>query len=503
MHSVLTDPTFTVELKSGEQAKCSLAKVYEKLAADEVTSFTHLQAFQVQGWHTFLAQLAAMAVEQHGEAVPSTAAQWEDLLQQMGPPEMWNIETEDLSKPAFCQAPVLDADSIEPGRRADVWAKNILVTSKSHKSKNAVLHNPNQEHYLYWAVNLHQHAQYSGPGYAKTSRLNGGYANRGFLGVTPSLSFGAWVMHDVQVLLDAYEDVSYEYSFTDAVGSQPAYHPEECVLWLIPRPSDSNYYTNYHPYFLDGPRRIRRCEGTWYELSTPDNEGPSYSTDKVGITGDPWAPISREGKQKVMNAGQKEKGYKRLAQMLTSDDWERPPIFTSDATEGYIVLRFVGGGPNNRAHLVERIIPYAFESAQSVTALLNSEIESEATPAKDKTKQRLQLSERAESGLKQVFYHLYSRTLDGSTEYSKSAQALNRQAKQRLHRQIDSVFFEELYTSSRSKEADRAYFLSLLRPIFKEVTDQMISGPMTSQAWKRKAGAQDKQSLYINHYLAD
>lgn len=497
-HSVLTDPTFTVAFKSGDEQKCSLAQVYAEALNDSIQSFVHLQTFQVQGWHTFLAQLAAMAIDQHGDEIPETAAAWEELLLQMGPPEMWNVETEDLSKPAFCQAPVPDPSVIAPKREADVWQNNILVQTKSHKNKSSVLHNPNQEHYLYWAVNTQQSSKFSGRGSASTSRMNGGFSSRSFLGVTPSLSFGAWVMHDVQALMNAQSDVAYEYSFVDTRGKTLAYSPEDCLLWLTPQPEEPRHYTECHPYYLDAPRRLRQVDGTWYQFIAANSNGTTASEN--GITGDPWAPRQADG---ALSASANTKGYKQLAEILTSEDWVRPAVFTSTEVEGYVVLRVTTGGQGKREHLIERIIPYSFDASKSVSDLFASSDEDDTTPATEKTQQRLELAGRAESGLKQVFYYLYSRTLDGSTEYAKSAQALNRQVKDQLHQQIDTIFFEELYTSGRSKEEDRLYFLSLLRPIFKEVTDQMISGPITSQAWKRKAGAEGKQSLYLNHYLAD
>ena len=490
MHNVLTDPTFTVTHYTGTEATYSLAELYYEATEDSIQSFKYLQSHQIQGWHTFLAQAAAMALDIAGRTtLPESAEDWAVVLRGLGPDTMWYLEAE-LSEPAFCQAPVHDEDELD-GREAHPWKNNVMITSKGHKTDSGRLSNPNEEHYLYWAVNVQQTSAYLVNTTANTSRMNGGTSSRLFLGVTPTLSFGRWLTHDIQAMLEVHEHVksTYAYKTSDVSAGQR-------VLWLSPHPNqkaEALHYSKCHPYYLDAPRRLRRANGQWHQLKPVQYNGATRSEN--GLTGDVWAPHTTE---KAISATGNIKGYRQLANILTSGDYTRPPIFRSYTDKGYVVLRVLTGGQGKREHLIERVIPFDFSSVDAQSILGGF---TEDTPAAEKTQQRLELAADAEKGIRRIFYFLYSRNLDGKADYSQSADDYKNKVNADIQARISQVFFEDLYDTDRSKEEDLAFFAEIVRTQFQELSDDMVRAGLTDRKWERKAKAVDIQSLYLNKIL--
>ena len=80
-HSLLDDPLFRVRLPNESVQGHSLPQILHRLAQDNVLSFEALQAHQQQAWHSFLVQLAAMAVAREaGGTMPSDARGWREVL---------------------------------------------------------------------------------------------------------------------------------------------------------------------------------------------------------------------------------------------------------------------------------------------------------------------------------------------------------------------------------------------------------------------------------------
>ena len=115
MYNILTDPLIRFDPSDRSRVIASLPEVYAALMADEVDAFPGLRPHQRHAWHAFLVQLGTMAMHQSGVAdPPSGSGDWEALIRGLMPDDLpWHLVVDDITKPAFMQAPARS----QPGRR--------------------------------------------------------------------------------------------------------------------------------------------------------------------------------------------------------------------------------------------------------------------------------------------------------------------------------------------------------------------------------------------------
>ncbi|WP_263834513.1 type I-E CRISPR-associated protein Cse1/CasA [Salinibacter sp.] len=360
MHSLLDDPLLRIRLPDDTVQGASLPQILHQLTQDDILSFEALQAHQQQPWHSFLVQLAAMAVaRQAGGTRPDTAAGWRDALVGLadGDAAAWHLVVADVSRPAFLQSPVPEGSLDDAGYKADVPTPDqldVLITSKSHDVKARRIRHPEPEHWIYALVTLQTMEGFLGRGNYGVVRMNGGFGNRPLVGLSPDLSWGEHFRRDVDVLLSERDALSERYTLDG-----PA------LLWTRPwdGAKDSAIpLADCDPYFLEICRRIRfrdddgdlvcwRANTKGQRVDAPDSLN--------GDTGDPWTPIEKSSGKALTLPGEGFT-YDRLQDIVFEGEYAQPPALQfrdSDGGHMYVVARALLRGQGKTEGLHHRIVP--------------------------------------------------------------------------------------------------------------------------------------------------
>lgn len=324
----VVSPVFSARLATGESRCVSLPDLYALLAADAVEAFTALRPHQAPAWHAFLVQVGALALHRAGlSEPPGEAAAWTGLLRDLAGEDAdtaWSLVVEDWTKPAFLQAPVPRPElSLEYKSVIDTPdALDLLVTSKDHDLKAERMTAPDPEHWIYALVTLQTFEGVMGAGKYGISRMNGGYGSRPMLGIVPEGGPGARVRRDMGRLLRERDVVLRAFpglASRRAVG----------LVWLEPWDGATQLQPeDLDPFYVEICRRIRlrrRGEGIAAVGTGSKAARIAWPKDLKGRTGDPWAPVERsEGK--VLSVTRDGFGYRRMAQLLDPEEFERPPL---------------------------------------------------------------------------------------------------------------------------------------------------------------------------------
>jgi len=467
--NLLHDPVFTVDTSDGRET-CSLPRIYALLDDDAVEGFTRLQAHQKQAWHCFLAQLGAIATGDR--ELPDSEDGWRDVLSALADEAAWNLYTEDLSKPAFMQPPVPE-DTLDDFDQIHVTEYDVLTLSKNHALKTRRMHDPNNEHWAYMLVNVQTTAHYGGGGQNadhRISRMHGGTASRPFFGLTPSLRWGRWLLHDIEVLRAHVNKIEDRYPFSRNVSP---------LLWTVPwNGEDSLDLAQLHPLYIDCARRIRN-DGVWKKTGTSSVRVTGAIN---GQTGDPWAPVNTD-ENKVLNPTPAHFGYRQLSRILFGGGYRRP-IILSSATKGYLVCRAIFTDPDKtggtRDHFRERIIPFSNRRRGW------DEIEKEAET-------RVKKAETAAEILSHALYLMLKDDRDDGKQErvpDRLQKGKNRQLSA-FHERVDDYFFRKLFDAPDVSEDHRnAFWETILVGALRSQFDSAKQLCPAKDRWHRQARAQ-------------
>ena len=366
MFNTLTEPLIRMTTPKGSP-KSSLTEVYAALMADQVESFPALRPHQRHAWHAFLVQLGAMALHRAGLAAPLTAAaEWEALIREMTvawpADEPWQLVVEDMTQPAFMQPPAGSGDKLAEykGVVATPDALDILVTSKNHDLKAAVMWEAGAEDWIFALITLQTMEGYSGRGNYGISRMNGGLGSRPAFSLAPLGGPGAHVQRDIKALLSDY----------------PAAAGPHDLLWLWPwdgTAAERLQPRELAPLYIEVCRRVRLRTNQAGRLSCvrTGSKAPRIEGKKAkGRTGDPWTPHDpdRDGLPLTLAAGGFT--YRRVKAYLL--EWTpsallnaTPEEQSSDATM-QLVARGMVRGQGKTAGYHERIIPLRSKTRQAL-----------------------------------------------------------------------------------------------------------------------------------------
>lgn len=433
--NLLEDPVLSVEAPDRRLGK-SLPQVYNLLFEDRIESFERLQAHQRQAWHSFLAQLGAVALE--GQSVPSSADGWRELLLQLAPREAWSMHTEDLSKPAFMQPPVPE-ESISDWDARGLNTADVPKISRNHAIKARRSGAPNPEDWVYVLVNQNLTSYYAGRGNYGTVRINGGYAARPFMGTTPSLRWGPHLESDIRKLA-GWRPTGIGFEYKAQVTP---------LLWTEPpaeEKSDRFDVEELHPLFIDCPKRFR-FDGT--DMRETTNACQRIEGVSKGVTGDPWAPL--DGGSKVLNPDQRHFGYRKLSQILFTGDYVRPPLM--DGETGYLVFQAVTGEQGNRPRCMRRVIPYPYPS---------DDVFGPETPVAEEAKARLERAGDVAGLLAAAMGELF----DDQDRVNALVET--------FHDRVDGRFFDRLFEARELTDTAelRTFWDTLLFEIASDIFDQ-------------------------------
>ena len=221
MYNLLTDPLIRFNHSNNGAVQATLPEVYVALMTDKVESFSALRPHQRHAWHAFLVQLGAMAINQGGENdPPEDAATWTKFLlgltSDFPDDDPWHLVVEDITKPAFMQAPA-SSKKREKDYKSRVTTPDgldMLVTSKNHDLKAATVFQASPDYWIFALITLQTMQGFSGNKNYGISRMNGGMGSRPAFGFTPSERFGAHVKRDIAVLLEQRSSLAEEFQFT-------------------------------------------------------------------------------------------------------------------------------------------------------------------------------------------------------------------------------------------------------------------------------------------------
>ena len=308
----------------------SLPEVYDALMADEVDAFPALRPHQRHAWHAFLSQLAAMAMYRAGVTVPpEDAAEWVGLLRGLTPDwpddEPWQLVEEDITKPAFMQPPARSADKLADYKSRVTTADELdmLVTSKNHDLKASVVSQAGVDDWIFALITLQTMEGYGGRYNYGISRMTSGYGNRPAFSITPFTRISGHVRRDITALLRHRQAILHEYPVTDGgIG----------LLWIEPwdgTGAETLTIDRMEPLYIEICRRVRMQYSGGTLQTVRANSDSQRIYDNKGLTGDPWAPVSKaqvkrgETTPKFLRHIEK-LGYERIVDGLFSPDWGAP-----------------------------------------------------------------------------------------------------------------------------------------------------------------------------------
>ena len=297
--NLLKDPLLTTRFLSGGEESLTLPGVLGALQKDEIASFPALRPHQAHPWHTFLVQLAALALEgeelppcRSGEAeLPSPATEeiWRRRLRKLTPDHSdapWCLVVDDLKKPAFFQPPVLDDLSSFKNTTAYPDDLDILVTARNHGTKAGQITYPAYEDWMFAILTLQTFSGFFGQGNYGVARMNGGFATRPGVQLVSRPTIGGQWTRDVRVLLDNPE---YHRSW-----DLPMHSEGHKFLWILPWDGKESLPLNkLHPWWLEICRLVRLVESE--QNLTARSVGTKATRisakNQRGNVGDPWIPI--------------------------------------------------------------------------------------------------------------------------------------------------------------------------------------------------------------------
>ena len=380
MHNILSEPLIRYRQSGGASREASLPEIYAALIADEVETFPALRPHQRGALHSFLVQLGTMAMHRAGlSEPPSSADEWGRIIRGLTSDwpddEPWQLVVDDIKikMPAFMQPPARSEEREKDYKNtvATPDGLDMLVTSKNHDLKSEVAEQASVDDWIFALVTLQSMEGFGGAGNYGISRMNGGLGNRSAFSIAPSgHSPGAHVRRDIEALLEFLPEILEEHPGTET---------GHALLWTLPwdgSQAEALSLSRLHPLYIEVCRRIRLrsdAGGRLYGIRTSSKAARIEAKALNGLTGDPWSLIDHRDKKgaKVLTLPGGGFHYRRVADYLTSGDYERPPLLLPTRGEKSspdamrLVARAVVRGQGKTEGYHERTIPvrHKFKSA--------------------------------------------------------------------------------------------------------------------------------------------
>lgn len=337
----------------------TLPGLFTALSRDDVRAFPRLRAHQRAAWHMFRVQLAALAMDWAGMSeLPQEESVWRDLLLALteGEAEPWTLVVEDRSRPAFLQPPDPGGLKWEPVPTPD--ALDLLITSKNHDLKAAVVTNAEPEDWAYALISLQTSEGYGGRGRFGIARMNGGSSSRAMLGLAPAGPDGrpdpsSWWRRDLNVVL-------HNRKVPTALTRGGL-----ALLWTLPWPEERQIpAVEMDPLAIEVCRRIRLAEadGTIRAERAGSKATRVEAKEFAGVLDDPWAPVSvKDAAPKTLTLGEGGRfDYRRMIDLLSEEDWRAPLAARLDAEaagDTVIVAEALARGNSKTDGLQSRTLP--------------------------------------------------------------------------------------------------------------------------------------------------
>jgi CRISPR system Cascade subunit CasA len=353
LHDLLIEPIFGVEGRDG-RSRVSLAGLLARLGRREPTEMTALMPHQQHPWHALVVQLAALVLARSGDArLDRSEGEWRDALRALaGSAEAFALVVPDLAKPAFMQPPVPEGSLAEWNVLRTPDALDVLVTAKNHDVKMERFRAPELEHWVFALVSLQTSEGYSGRDNHGVARMNGGFSSRPCVAAAADVAFDVRFSRDVATWLGERDLLVDQHSY-DAEGI--------ALLWIAPWDGLQSLAVNaLDPFFIEICRRVRFTteDGALVMYSRATKVPRTAAKDLKGATGDVWTPLKKTGE--ALTVSREGFGYKRLAELLFSADWQQCPAQLVRAEDGHtpvLIARALVRGQGKTEGLHERVVP--------------------------------------------------------------------------------------------------------------------------------------------------
>ena len=441
--STLTTPLIRYLSRDGTTVLATLPGVLAVLMRDEVVSFSALRPHQRHAWHAFLAQLGTIALLRAGRAEPpGEEGEWRDLLRGLtldhqGDAPWCLVSPPD--KPALLQPPLPEGDlSGLMNAVATPDGLDMLVTSRNHDLKCAVMTRAGPDDWLFALVTLQTMEGFLGAGNYGISRMNGGFANRPALGLAPPGGPGAHLRRDIRRLLA----MSGRPHLSDVYASDGL-----ALVWLHPWDGATSLFpSQLHPLYIEVCRRVR-LQGTDGRLAARvgGSKVARIAAMDGGVTGDPWTPVRRDGDgQKALTVDGRGFGYRPLVELLFPTNGEPSPLQSvelDDVPEGLVlVARALVRGQGKTEGYHERRVPLSQKVPRSGMGSTRS-----SNPVAQAAHERVRLAREMIGVLRFALLALFE---NGPSKVDSDNTAAGNKAKPflgRFERAVDLTFFEDLW----------------------------------------------------------
>ncbi len=362
MHDLLTEPVIPVE--GTDVSALSLPGVLAVLSAGRDISFPGLAAHQRQSWFCFLVQLGAMAlVAAKRTDAPEDEAAWRGLLSALAGNDAdtaFTLVVDDISRPAFLQAPVRSQEGWSKFRGAitEPDALDILIVAKNHDLKSERIASPAPHHWIYALLTLQTQQGFLGRGNYGIARMNGGFSSRAFVDRMAGPGWAARFRRDLALLIGQRDAVlkTHEHYYRREGGLG--------LVWLAPWDEEESLsLADLDPYFIEICRRVRlvQRDSLIEALVRPSETARIAAAAAKGLLGDPWAPVDTKAGT-TFTIGAAGFDYRRIVQILTDQaglSASLLPHADEDDADRELDLQFSvlvrGQGRTDGLH--ERIVP--------------------------------------------------------------------------------------------------------------------------------------------------
>ena len=483
--NLLLDPLLSVSANG----RTTLSGLFAAMARNSVRGFPALRPHQRPAWHMFLVQLGALALYWGSrDEIPEDEATWTSLLRGLTPDHAddapWRLEVYDWRKPAFLQPPVPGRLKWSPVATPDEL--DLLITARNHDLKSGVARDFTSEDWIYALVSLQTCEGYGGKGNYGIARMNGGSSSRPMLGLAPSRAgrlspdLSAWWLQDVRRLLRARRTAN---------ESGP---PRTALLWCADWPEDRQLVVDdLDPWFIEVCRRVRLdwSAGRLRALRAASWKSRIASWSLQGNTGDPWAPVHHvDGRSLTLGSG--EFDYRRLCDLVFSGEWE--PSFlgrpgAGETGDQILVAEALSRGNVKTEGFQSRLLPIPEDMLPLIAP---------NTPVAELAKTQVEEAEAFGRALEIALAVLAAGGGEVDKRHFRHALASRR----RFHREVDHLFFENLWRRARAEEKSegarfdtRCAFLSDLLRIGESELNSALPGIRCPAVLRPKAEARARR----------
>lgn len=484
-----------VQIRTVEGARlCSFPELLAALVTEEVIDFPALRPHQTHAAYALFAQLGAAARRGTAGPLPRTPAEWQEALLAMseGETHAWDLVGEDLSKPAFLQAPVPEGSLKDFGGRATPDSLDLLVTAKNHDLKSNRATDATPEEWLWALVSLQTMDGYPGRGYYGVFRMNGGFGNRCAVAFVPGRSLSLRFRKDVRAMIKAHVEVASRFSF-DAAGKR--------LLWLDPWDGTTSYrLSELDPWCVEICRRVRLTQtGGKIRAATKSTASPRCDGGpRKGAVGDPWLPIAlgASGEAQALTISEGGFGYRKVVDLLDPGKWSSLFLHNPPPTTRHLYMATLVRGQGKTDGWHERWI----DMDERSVALLDDPTERQLLV--DRARQRV-----AQTALVQqkCLYPAVSALLAAGGDHKSDDRA--GKWTRRMDAQVDAMFFADLWSSIGRSEAEaEAAWLARLREIGKAELEAAIAEASVPTERRYRAIAAAERIFFgsfHNHFMKE